>query len=191
MPKINGNGKATALTDNELDLLIATAPAPKYKALWTLQRYTAARVSEALALRWNDVGSGYVTFRKSTTKTKRTRQLLQVAPLKECLDTFRLEWEQEWGWAPKGSECLFTGPFSTTQPLTSRAADTALRKTCQSLGFLGVSTHSFRRSLAQRCVANGVPLRVVMSITGHRSLGSLGEYLDATESQVAAAILGA
>ena len=190
MPKIQGHGSSSVLTDSQLDLLIANAPHPKYACLWQLQRYTASRVSEALALRWMDVSAGYVSFRRSTTKTKQTRQLPQVEPLREALDTYRAHWAADWGWTPKGTEILFYGPYSSTTPLTRQSADDALRKTCQMLGFIGVSTHVFRRSLAQRCVNNGVPLRTVQSITGHKNLGSLSAYLDATESQVAAAILG-
>jgi integrase len=53
-----------------------------------------------------------------------------------------------------------------------------------------VSTHSFRRSLATAAVRRGVPLHVVQRITGHKSLGSLGHYLEADESEVLAAIAG-
>jgi len=37
-------------------------------------------------------------------------------------------------------------------------------------------------------VAAGHPLHVVQALTGHKSLGSLGEYLQATEAQLLAAI---
>jgi integrase/recombinase XerD len=53
-----------------------------------------------------------------------------------------------------------------------------------------VSTHSFRRTLATDCVRRGVALNVVQQITGHKSLGSLGRYLQADESEVLAAITG-
>jgi site-specific recombinase XerD len=36
----------------------------------------------------------------------------------------------------------------------------------------------------------GVPLHVVQRITGHKSLGSLGEYLHAIEEEVLKAIIG-
>jgi integrase/recombinase XerD len=79
---------------------------------------------------------------------------------------------------------------STTTPQTRQAADKALRQTCTRLGLEGVSTHSFRRSLAQAAVGRGVPLHVVQAVTGHKSLGSLGEYLAATDAEVLAAIGG-
>ncbi len=74
--------------------------------------------------------------------------------------------------------------------MTRQAADKTLRQTCTTLGLEGVSTHSFRRSLATSAVRRGVPLNVVQKITGHKSLGSLGHYLEANETEMLAAIEG-
>jgi integrase/recombinase XerD len=68
-----------------------------------------------------------------------------------------------------------------------QAADKALRKTCSRIG-LEVSLHSFRRTAAHAAVDRGLPLHVVMALSGHKSLGWLGEYLAPSESQVLAAI---
>lgn len=85
---------------------------------------------------------------------------------------------------------LFPALGSTTTAQTRQAADKALRQTCARLGLEGVSTHSFRRSLATAAVRRGVVLNVVQQITGHKSLGSLGHYLEADDSEVLAAIVG-
>lgn len=66
--------------------------------------------------------------------------------------------------------------------------DLALRGAAAEAGLVGVSTHSFRRSLAQRVVRQTGDLRLTMQITGHRSLDSLGVYLDADADAVAAAL---
>jgi integrase/recombinase XerD len=58
------------------------------------------------------------------------------------------------------------------------------------LGLEGVSTHSFRRTLATAAVRRGVSLHVVQQVTGHKSLGSLGHYLEADDTEVMAAIVG-
>lgn len=187
--KVDRNGKARALTDLELDQLLAAAPSPRYRALWAVQRWTAARISEALALRWADL-NGCATFRRVTTKTGKTRQVPISATLRAELAAYRDAWAAEHGHAPTPSEALFPAAGSTTTPQTRQAADKALRATCSRLGFEGVSTHSFRRSLAQSAVSRGVPLHVVQAVTGHKSLGSLGEYLAATDAEVLAAIGG-
>jgi integrase/recombinase XerD len=185
--KVQRNGKAAALTAEQFDALLA-ASSPRYRALWAVQRYTAARIGEALALTWADVAGGRVTYRRATTKTKNTRQVPQSAALQAELAAYRLAWAAEHGREPLPSEALFPAAGSTISPQTRQAADLALRKLCKQLGFVGVSLHSFRRTAAQDAVQRGLPLHVVQALTGHKSLGSLGEYLQASEAEVLVAI---
>lgn len=187
--KVDRNGTAAVLTDEQADALIATAPSARYRALWSIQRWTAGRISECLALRWGDL-NGVVTFRRSNTKTKTTRQVPTCPALADALAQYRDAWTAEHGHAPARDECLFPAMGSTTTPQTRQAADKAMRQACQTLGLEGVSTHSWRRTLATNAVRRGVPLNVVQKVTGHKSLGSLGHYLDASESEVLAAITG-
>lgn len=185
--KVARNGKAAALSADELQALLDAAPA-RYRCLFALQRATAARISEALALTWADVAKAQVTFRRATTKTRSTRQVPQSAALQAELAAWRQQWAQEHGHEPKPSEAVFPGAGSTTSPQTRQAADLALRKLCKQVGLEGVSLHSFRRTAAQDAVSRGHALHVVQQLTGHKSLGSLGEYLQATPEQVLAAI---
>jgi len=186
--KIDRNGKAAALTPEQFEGLLEAAPSERYRTLWTLQRFTAARISEALALRWADVAGQQVTFRRASTKTKTTRQLPQSEALQRALEAYRQAWADQHGHQPATNEALFPTDDSTTCSQSRQAADKALRKTCAALGLEGVSLHSFRRTAAQQAVAAGHPLHVVQRLTGHKSLGSLGEYLQASEAEVLAAI---
>ena len=186
--KVNRNGKAAALGAGQLDELLEAAPSDRYKMLWMLQRLTASRIGEALALTWGDVVGGKVTFRRSTTKTKATRQIAQNPRLKQALASYRQQWAGEHGHEPAAGEVLFPAAGSTTTPQSRQAADKALRATCKRIGLEGVSLHSFRRTAAQDAVDRGLPLHVVQKMTGHKSLGSLGEYLQASDEEVLAAI---
>ena len=188
--KVARNGKAAALNADQFEALLSAAPSPRYRALWSVQRWTAARISEALALTWADVAGGKVTYRRANTKTKSTRQVPQVSQLQAELLRYLHEWADEHGHLPAPSEALFPAAGSTTSTMTRQAADKALRGACARVGLTGVSLHSFRRTAAQDAVDRGVPLHVVQAMTGHKSLGSLGEYLAATEAQVLAAIGG-
>lgn len=187
--KVDRNGKAAALTDQQLEALFAAAPSARHRCLWTVQLWSAARISEALALTWADVAGQRITFRRSTTKTKSTRQLLQAPALAEELATYKEQWEKEHGHSPKPSEALFPAAGSTTSAMTRQAADKAFRATCKASGIEGASLHSFRRTVAQNLVAKGVPLPTVQLATGHKSLSSLGEYLTASPEEVLAAML--
>jgi integrase/recombinase XerD len=188
--KIARHGKAAPLSQADFQTLLAAAPSPAYRALWSIQRWSAARISEALALTWADVAGGKVTYRRANTKTKTTRQVPQGDTLRTELEVYRQAWEKQHGHRPQPHETLFPGFGSTTSPMSRQAADKALRQTCSRIGLEGVSLHSFRRTAAQDAVDRGLPLHVVQALTGHKSLGSLGEYLQPSESQVLAAIGG-
>ncbi|MCP9771632.1 site-specific integrase [Synechococcus sp. Tobar12-5m-g] len=183
------HGAAAVLSEDQLDALLESAPSPRYRALWAVQRWSAARIGEALALTWADLNAA-VTFRRATTKTKVTKQIPTSPRLTAEMATYREVWAIEHGHAPAPGECLFPAMGSTTQHQSRQAADKALRSTCALLGLVGVSTHSFRRSLATAAVRRGVPLHVVQQITGHKSLASLGYYLEADAAEVLAAIDG-
>ena len=173
--KTNRNGKAAILTEEQFSALLEAAPSPIHATLWLLQRKTAARISEALQLRWCDV-DGVITFRKQTTKTKTTRQIPIDADLHAALVALRP--------ADAGdADYIFHSASSTTQALTRQAADKALRATCARLGFKGVSTHSFRRTTATN-LAQHFALHEVASFTGHTSLSALQHYLQADPTKL-------
>ncbi len=186
--KIDRHGKAAPLSPEQFAALLAAAPSPAYRALWAIQRWSAARISEALSLTWADVTGNQITYRRANTKTRQTRQVPQGQSLQAELAAYRQAWIALHGHAPQPSEVLFPGQNSTTSPLSRQAADKALRQTCERIGLSGVSLHSFRRTAAQDAVGRGLPLHVVQALTGHQSLGSLGEYLQASESELLAAI---
>lgn len=181
--KIARNGKASALTDQQFQDLLNAAPSPKYRMLWALQRYTAARIGEALQVTWAATAGGRVTFLKATTKSKRTRQVSICPALAAEIDRYRATCLDV-----QPGHFLFHTDDSVTQPMSRQAADKQLRKTAALIGVEGISTHSFRRTAAQAAVDKGAPLRHVMALTGHKSLGSLGEYLDASDSDVLACL---
>jgi len=188
--KVDRHGAATVLTADELDALLDAAPSARYRALWSIQRWTAARIGEFLALTWRDL-NGAVTFRRANTKTKTTRLIPTAARLEAELQAYRVAWSAEHGHQPAKGEVLFPAKGSTHTPMTRQAADKALRTTCDALGLEGVSTHSFRRSFATGALKRGIDLPTIQRVTGHKNLGSLGHYLEVDEAEVMAAILGA
>lgn len=182
--KVDGNGKAAVLSDQQLDDLLAAAPSANHRALWAVQRWTAARVSEALSLKWSAVDGGMVTFKRQTTKTRRTKQI-QISPrLATEIEAYRAAWTDTHGRRPKPGDFLFPARGSLAESLSRQAADLALRKTLNGLGIVGASTHTFRRSLATNALRRGCSLKAIQRVTGHKSLDGLGHYLDVSNSEV-------
>lgn len=67
--------------------------------------------------------------------------------------------------------------------MSSQAFQDALKAASLESGLQGVSSHSFRRSALSAGHANGVPMKVLMILSGHRSLSSISRYLEVTKQQ--------
>ena len=58
--------------------------------------------------------------------------------------------------------------YSSTKPLTRSQADLIFKEACKRVRIKGVSTHSMRRTALTNLSNAGVPLRVIMEISGHK-----------------------
>ena len=149
---------------------------------------TAARISEALALKWGNITPGFVVFEKANTKTKQTRQVPLHPRLEEELQLQR--WRATLPSQPASKDWLFPRADGiTSNPTPRRTIDHALRTACKRVGLSGVSTHSLRRSALTSASDKGVPLRHIQSLSGHASLDCLSKYLQVTDGQKRAAAL--
>lgn len=150
---------------------------PRDKVLFGVCYYCACRVSEALALTTDDIEGGIVTLRKATTKGKSATRALPMHPrLAEYLAEYK---------PPAG--LLFPGRTGD-KPLTRAMADLILKDACKRVRIRGASTHSFRRTALTSMSNGNVPLRVIMEVSGHKSLTALQRYLEVRPEQVKAAI---
>ncbi|NET31349.1 MAG: site-specific integrase [Cyanothece sp. SIO1E1] len=174
MPKNNRHDQAAIWDEEQFDAVMVEL-SPKMRALFSICYYTGCRISEARQLKAEDLVSGQIVFRKSTTKTNQTRSVHIHPTLKQMLKEADL---------PR-SGYLFPGRRG---PITRQACDKALRQVCDLLGFEGFSTHSFRRTALTRLSNAGVPLRVVQEISGHESLEALRKYLEVKPEQVEQAV---
>lgn len=169
-------GRARVLTTTELDLLLEELPR-NHRVLALLLRRTAARVSEGLQLRWRYVGDGYVLLTAPTTKGgKKTR----TVPLHPDLAAELAAWARVVNPDENPDHWVFPGR-NPGEHLTRRGFDHALRKAAERLGFVGVSTHSFRRSFLTASSAAGQPLRAIQAISGHQSLNQLSAYIEVSD----------
>ena len=211
MPKVNRRGQAEVLNQEQLHQLW-TELKPPHNLITQLAYYTGSRISEICSLTAQDISAGKVVIRQH--KTERTKEVVMVPQLQESIS----QWEgsanalaqlpssgylfpaAKWTRATVKRyriqrEVLGSQRFELVNELpprphiSTRAVDKALRKACDSLGLEGVSTHTFRRSLATHLYDAGVPLRQIMEITGHASLASLTSYLNLEKRAAGDALL--
>lgn len=166
------------------------ALSPMNRAIFQTARYTAARISEALALKWNNIYGASVVIPKAVTKKKvRTREIPLHPSLKAELQAWNAAWEAKFGRTPEPTDFLFPSARDTSKNLTRPAVDRPLREACKKLGFNGVSTHSFRRSALTSASDAGIPLRHIMELSGHSSLSVLQAYLQCSDQQKRACMM--
>jgi len=172
--KVKGNGQGKVLTQEELKRLFSEGfISPRERALFGIYLFTGCRISEALALQTTDIKGGMLTFRKSITKGKLKTRVVDIQPgLAQLLQEYQ----------PNKPGFLFPGG-RPAKPLTRFMGDKLLKRACDRVGLVGVSTHSFRRTaLTQMCSA-GIPLRHIQEISGHNDLGTLQRYLEVSPDQ--------
>ena len=171
MPTINGSGQASILNSDQIDKIIDMAR-PPYKEIFSIAAFTGCRISEAIKMTADrlDLETGNIYFTETKTKVDR---LVPLHPeLVAILSKSNL---------PR-SGYLFPSP-KTSSHITRQVVSEELKLISEDLGYIGVSTHSFRRSLATTLHGNGAPLKAIASITGHKSLDSLQKYIDVTPEQ--------
>jgi integrase/recombinase XerD len=177
--KQNREGQARVLSPEEIKAVIERLPNDRYQLAVCLLYACAARASETLALRAEDLKGGFIHFRSATTKTREHRSVRISPELAAQLARYGVP---DQGW-------VFQSSHGGHLKLSS--LQKVLYKAFQALGLEGASTHSFRRSACTHLARKQVPLHVVASVSGHRSLSQLQQYLDVdpADHEQAAALL--
>ena len=186
--KIDGQGQAEVLSPDELNLLLDHAPCERSKALFTVMIYSGSRISESLLLRWGAIQDSQLIFKRETTKTKTSREILLHERVVNELKTYRTYWTNRYKKEPTSRDFLFVGRFGFTEPLTRQWGHKCWHKAVKSAKLrAGTSCHSPRRSLATRMHSKGIGLKTIASFTGHQSLDQLSTYIsvDLKEKQKA------
>lgn len=190
MGKKNRCGKSEVFSDDSYKRLKACLPSARDRLIVAIAFYTGERLGAVLQLETSMVYADArkaialdaITFPAKTRKGKRdTRQLPIHDTLKEILQSYQPPVEGDW---------LFPSPRNIEEHLSFSAFDKMLRKALirAGLGELGFSPHSFRRTFITKLHEKKVPIKVIQSITKHRSINSLAEYIDVSDEAVRNAV---
>ena len=176
--KIDGQGQAEVLSPDELNLLLDHAPCERSRALFTVMIFSGSRISESLQLRWGAIIDSQLIFKRETTKTKTSREILLHDRVVNELKIYKQYWIDRYKKEPTSRDFLFVGRFGFTEPLTRQWGHKCWHKAVKTAKLrAGTSCHSPRRSLATRMHAKGIGLKTIASFTGHQSLDQLSTYI--------------
>jgi len=156
----------SAVTDAELDLLVAACP-PRLRAFVRVLGETGLRRGEALRLRWEDVAGGLLTVRES--KIGRPR----VVPLSPRAEAAFAAIPRERGIGR--ANLVFPGLIPDAS--AACAALRELRRACRKAGLDVLTFHGLRHSLGYRMARQGCTELEIAEVLGHRQLSTTRRYM--------------
>jgi integrase len=130
--------------------------------------------SEVLTLQWAQVDRkvGTVRLEPGTTKNREARVLV-YREITDLRDTIDAQWTAHQALAKQGTLCPFVFQRNG-EPI--KGFRRAWLSACKAAGCPGRIPHDFRRTAVRNLVRAGVPERVAMQITGHKTRSVFERY---------------
>jgi len=172
------------LCRDEIDRLLAHAPSEPMRGLLTLLYFCGLRVSEAVAVRWEDIGwegDEPATLLVRCGKGGKQRMLPLVRPVRELLHE-RVQLRSDPG------HPVF--PSRYYRCFSTRAVQHAIVKAGLAAGIRRerLRCHSLRHSFATHLLQAGADLRVIQELLGHSQLSTTAVYLSVTPERLQGAV---
>ena len=167
---INDYAVPKVLSRAEIERLLDATPNLKYKAIFAIMYSSGLRISEVLHLKYDDISRTNMQIYIHESKTHTSRYALLS---KRALDILTEYWFK--CGRPKG--ILFPNQW-TGEYLTPSATGLELRKSVKRAGLpKDIHSHCLRHSFATHLLEDGVDIRYIQTLLGHRSPKSTEIYL--------------
>ena len=167
---INDYAIPRVLTRDEIEKLLDATPNLKYKAMFAIMYSSGLRVSEVIHLNYDDISRTNMQIYIHNSKTHTARYALLS---KRALDILT----QYWFKCGKPRGILFPNQW-TGEYLTPSATGLEMRKSVKRAGLpKDVHSHCLRHSFATHLLEDGVDIRYIQTLLGHRSPKSTEIYL--------------
>lgn len=183
------NNAREGFIEREEYLALKAALPSHVKPILTMGYFTGMRLGEILGLRWSqvDLQRRLVRLEASDTKTRTARTIPLAEELYQALA--ELKAQRDWHWPDVKQVFVRDG-----QPIKGfkRAWQTA----CVAVGlgkkekregkvvYRGLLFHDLRRSAVRNLIRSGVPERVAMQISGHKTRSVFDRYNIVSESDL-------
>ena len=167
---INDYAVPKVLSRDEINRLLDATPNLKYKAIFAIMYSSGLRISEVLRLTYDNISrtNMQIYIRESKTHTSRYALLS-----KKALDILTEYWFK----CGKPMGVLFPSQ-STKRVLTPSATASKLKESAIKAGLpKDIHSHCLRHSFATHLLEDGVDIRYIQTLLGHRSPKSTEIYL--------------
>lgn len=167
---INDYAIPRVLSRSEIERILDATDELKYKAIFAIMYSSGLRVSEVLHLHYNDISRTNMQIYINTAKNHTSRYALLS---KRALDILTEYWFK----CGKPRGILFPNQW-TGDYLTLSAVRLELRKAVEKANLpKDILSHCFRHSFATHLLEDGVDIRYIQTLMGHRSPKSTEIYL--------------
>ncbi len=179
-----------ALTREEVDAFLKAAVESWYYPLYVFLLYTGLRIGEASALAIRDVTESIIDVHKTVirvevvgytiaeqTKTAAARRKIETRPeaWKAFNDQRRNNEIFNGGKVVKINDPVFTLPKGGI--IRPDRVNSDIKRICKKAGVDYFTCHAFRATFTSRCIAEGMPVKLLMEILGHTDVQmTLGLY---------------
>ncbi|MFK7859983.1 MAG: tyrosine-type recombinase/integrase [Granulosicoccus sp.] len=162
------------LNVDEVTSLLREAGSKKYKAALSVSYGAGLRRNEVVHLKVSDIDSKRMVLRVDQGKGKRDRYAMLSPSMLELLREWYRQGQSENKMLPGG--WLFPGQ-DPVNPLSARQLNRAFQQARAAAGIKKrVSLHSLRHSFATHLLEQGVDIRVIQVLLGHKKLDTTARY---------------
>jgi len=162
------------MNDEEVRRLLECAPSLRDRALFETAYATGMRLGEVTRLLITDIDSTRMVIRVDQGKGRKDRYVMLSASL---LETLRGYWRQA-----RRKGYLFPGDGGK-RPLSHSSAQKAFGRAKVAAGITKpISFHTLRHSFATHLLEDGVNVRTIQALLGHRSLQTTERYTHVAEN---------
>ena len=191
-----------ALTREEVNKFLEAAADSWYYQLYVFLLNTGLRIGEASALSVGDITKNYINVHRTVTRTEIGYTIAEQTKTdagRRKIDTRPEAWQAareqraineaiNGGKVTAINRPVFTLPKGGI--IRPDRVNSDIKRICNQAGIEYFTCHAFRATFTSRCIAAGVPVKILMEILGHTDVQmTLGLYGHGEDEQKKAALL--